>query len=216
MLENINAPENGLFALALLLVVALFVTQLLGLLAGFRPFGFLDSLLPEADLDVPDASATGKIFGFLNLGRVPLIMTLDVFLFLFSCIGFNLQFFLHSTAGFRLPLWMAAPVALAASLPLTGIANKILARIIPQDESSALSPDTFIGRTAIITVGTVTHQRQSEARLRDALGRDQYVQVISDLPEDIFPAGSTVLLVARQGPLFTVIAHHPPQPEITK
>jgi hypothetical protein len=205
MLEYFSAPENNLFLIALGLMVALFIVQLLGMVLGMRVFGFLDSLLPDFEVDVPEPGSLQKVFGFFHLGRVPLIMTIDVFLFFFSGIGFNLQHFLESSFGFRLPLTLASGIAFVCSLPLTGMANKILSGILPKDETAALSQDTFIGRPAIITIGTVTHTRQSEARLKDALGRDQYVQVIADVEGETFPAGSEVLLVQRQKHLFTVI-----------
>lgn len=227
MWEHLTAPQNLLFGISLIFLLALFTLQLIGQLVGTELFAWMDSITPDLpdlgvdldlDLDV-DLDAAGSVgaggfidhlFALLNLGRVPIVISLIVFLFLFSCIGYNLQFVLHEMGIPYLPLLGASAISLAATLPLLRFSNAGLARILPKDETQAVSEETFIGRVATITIGTVTTERQSEARLVGPLGRTHYIQVIADNEGVEFHQGDEVLVVGRKGALFTIIAVNTP------
>jgi hypothetical protein len=218
MWAHLTAPENAAFGIALILLLALFALQLVGLLLGSELFAWMDSAVPELpeldldlEVDVQAAASAGSggfvdhLFAFLNLGRVPLIISLLAFLFFFSCIGYNLQFVLREMGLPLMPLLGASAISFAVSLPLLRLSNAGLARVLPKDESAAVSPDTFVGRVAVVTLGTVTAQRQSEARLTGPRGRTHHVQVIADSEGMEFHQGDEVLLVSRQGPRYAVI-----------
>lgn len=220
MIENLTAHENLIFLISLGMLGGLFVIELLALLSGMEVFGFLDGALPDlgdigvdadigADID-PSAASVGSSFlqgalAMLNLGRVPAIFSLLVFLFIFPFIGLNMQLALAEAGIGRLPLLVATPIAFIAALPCLRWANAILGKILPKDETSAISEKELVGRVAIITIGTVTHNRQSEARTEDQYGHHHYVQVVSDDEADTFKQGDHVLLAGRRGTLYTVI-----------
>jgi len=216
MWEHLTAPPNLLFGLSLILLLVLYSLQLIGLLLGSELFAWMDSVTPDLpdldlDLDLDAASASSSagpldyLFAVLNLGRVPLIVSLIVFLFLFSCIGYNLQFALRELGLPYLPLIGASGISFVATLPLLRFSNAGLARILPKDESQAVSSESFVGRVATITIGTVTPEKQSEARLKGPLGRTHYVQVVAADQGAEFRQGDEVLLIGRRGSLFTVI-----------
>lgn len=236
MLSHFTAPENLPFAVALGLFFLIGILQVVSLLTGLSLFGWIDDLLPDfdsvgadfdldvdvgadldADLDVdvdadagPDsvheASFIAQIFAWMNFGKVPFIITFLLFLFLFSFFGYNMQLALQEI-GMKMvsPLIMAPIAFVVAILPLKW-GNGIVGRVIPKDETNAVSKKTFIGRTATITIGEATHDRPAEAKLRGPLGRTHYVMVIADRENAHFKQGEHVLLVGQQGANFTCIA----------
>ncbi len=216
MLDEFTIHQALPFTAALLVMVILAIINILTTLAGLEVFDFLDSLVPDldGDLDLGDAiSAESLSPSFLeglslwmNLGRVPLIVTMNIFLLCFSALGF----FMINTAGaigiVNLPWALTIPIALFASIVPVKIGNGLAARIWPKDETAAVSNETFIGRVAKITIGTATHDRAAEAKLKGPLGRPHYVMVFADNENESFPQGSSVLLVGRRDTKFTGIA----------
>ena len=219
MTEELLNPQNVLFTVALGLFLLIFLIQLLGVLSGFEVFGFLDNLLPnadmgvDADLDLPDVNPgfLDSVMSMLKLGRVPFVFTFILFLLLFSLIGLYAQLALVHCGLPRLHWLIASPAAFVVTLPLLRLGNGILEKVLPKDETAAISSDTFIGRIATITIGSVTHERHSEARLLGPDGKTHYVQVVADNEGMSFRKGDAVLIVGRRGEgLFTVIENNNP------
>lgn len=230
MFSHFTAPENLPFAVALGLFFLIGMLQTVSLFTGISLFGWIDDLLPdldavggdvdlevggEAELDmdadagpdsISEASFIAQVFAWMNFGKVPFIITFLLFLFLFSCIGYNAQLFLTEMGLSLASPILIAPIAfVAAILPLKW-GNGILGRVIPKDETSAVSSHTFVGRIATITIGEATHERPAEAKLRGPLGRTHYVMVLADRENVHFKQGDHVLLVDEKGPHFTCIA----------
>lgn len=207
ILDELFRPENLPFALALALMFALGLVQLLALLLGLGAFG-MDSSLPDGGPEleaefgiVPDGGSGANLFSallsWLNLGKVPLLVSLIALLFLFAFIGFNLQALLVLGLGMRLPAALAALAAGLLALPPLRFANGLLARIMPKDETLAVSRETFIGRVATITLGTATAARAAEARLLGPHGHTHYIMVVPDDPAAQFSQGEAVLVVSE-------------------
>jgi hypothetical protein len=105
-----------------------------------------------------------------------------------------------------LPALPASVLAFSASLPAVRFSGGILHRIMPKDETTAVSQGSFIGRVAVLTLGTATAGNAAQAKLRDAHGQDHYIMVEPDNKEDQFSQGDAVLLVRHTGACFYVIA----------
>lgn len=216
MLEEFTVHQALPFTAALVVMVILASINIVTALAGLEVFDFLDSMIPDldGDLDIGDSLSADSLSPsflegmllWMNLGRVPLIVTLNIFLFCFSALGF----FMINTAGAigvsNLPWILTIPVGLVGSIIPVKVGNGLAARIWPKDETAAVSSETFIGRVAKITIGTASHQRAAEAKLKGPLGRPHYVMVYADNENDSFPQGSAVLLVGRRDTKFTAIA----------
>jgi membrane protein implicated in regulation of membrane protease activity len=187
MLEIIAAPANWPFSVALLIMLMIGAVEALGLGAS--------AVHVDADLD------GGDLLGWLGVGRVPLLMLLVLFLAFFGLAGLAIQQF----AG-PLPLWIAAPAAAAASLPLTGLGARGLARIMPQDETTAVSLDSLVGRRATITIGTARRGSPAQARVRDVHGQVHYVMVEPYDDDHALGEGETVRLDRRDGNIFIALA----------
>lgn len=215
MLEEFTVHQALPFTAALVVMVGLATINIVTALAGLEVFDFLDSLVPDldGDLDLGDAVSPDNLSpsffeGFLlwmNLGRVPLIVTFNIFLFCFSALGFLMINMAGAVGITNLPWILTIPVAFLGTIVPVKIGNGLAAKIWPKDETAAISNETFIGRVATITIGVATHDRAAEAKLKGPLGRPHYVMVFADNENDSFPQGTPVLLVGRRDTKFTVI-----------
>lgn len=188
MLEMLAAPANLPFSVALLVMLLIGVVEALGLGAS------------AAHLDVHADADGGDLLGWLGVGRVPLLMLLVVFLAVFGLAGLAIQ----QLAG-PLTLWIAAPAAVAAALPLTGLGARGLARIMPGDETTAVSLDTLVGRRGTITIGTARRGSPAQARVRDIHGQVHYVMVEPYGDDLAIAEGETVRLDRRDGNIFIAV-----------
>ncbi len=190
MLEIIAAPANLPFSVALLVMLMIGAVEALGLGAS------------AVHLDLhADADGGADLLGWLGVGTVPLLMLLVVFLALFGLTGLAVQQF----AG-PLPLWIAAPAAAAAALPLTGLGARGLARIMPGDETTAISLDSLVGRRGTITIGTARRGSPAQARVADIHGQVHYVMVEPYDDDHSITQGETVRLDRRDGNIFIAVA----------
>lgn len=214
MLEFLTADGNQPFtvALAVMLIIAVFegVTTLMG--AGISEL--LDALLPDIDIDVDidvdvDGSATNgsftRVLGWLRIGQVPALILLIILLTSFGLIGLGIQSFSHGAVGLLLPGWVASIPALFMSLPVVRVLGGGLAKIMPKDETDAVSEASFVGRVAVITLGSARHGSPAEARLKDEHGQVHYVMVEPDSVNEEFEQGSSVLLVKQESAAFKAI-----------
>ena len=227
-------PATAPFAIALCLMAMIAVVELAGTLMGMAPSSLLDSLLPEIDTDLdidmeaelapgaagsaldtdavaaPDAPGAGplsQVLGWLCVGKVPVLVLLVAFLTAFGLSGFILQGVLSGVAGFTLPAALAALPALAAAIPATRWSGLVLARIMPKEQTEAVSANTFIGRIAVITLGEAKAGLPAQAKLTDVHGQAHYILVEPDIDGETHSAGDEVLVVRRQSSRFRVIAN---------
>ena len=189
MLDFMAAPENLPFAVALVVMIMIGVVEAVGLGAS------------AAHVDVDLDGHGGDLLGWLGVGRVPLLMLLVVLLALFGLIGLAIQQF----AG-PLPLWIATPAAVAAALPLTGLGAHGLARIMPRDETTAVSLDSLVGKKGTITIGTARRGSPAQVRVSDDHGQVHYVMVEPYDDDHAFGEGETVRLASREGNIFIALA----------
>lgn len=215
MIEYFTAAGSAPFAVALLVMFGLAAVELFAMLTGFSINDIVDDFVVsnagietlgdaptgmEATSKMEAVGLVGRFLAWLYVGRVPVLIVLIVFLTVFGLAGLILQGTLRDLTGFALPAIAAAPLVLVGCLPLVRAATGGLARILPRDETSAVSPDTFIGRTALIVgPGSARAGMPGQARVVDAFGTHHYVMVEPEESADVFEAGSTVLLVRNLG-----------------
>ena len=200
----LTAPETWPFGASLAVMVGLSIVEGAGLLLAYSPSHMLDSLLP----DMPD-SADGAL-GWLHIGTVPLLVLLILFLSGFAIAGYVLQASVQSISGSLLPAWLASIPAFLAGVSTVKGVGSVLAKVIPKDESSAVSEQTLIGRSGVVIQGTARDGMAAQAKVRDSYGRSHYVMVEPDLSEETFDEGSDILLVKKIGARFKCIRNpHP-------
>ena len=200
----LTAPETWPFGASLAVMVGLSIVEGAGLLLAYSPSHMLDSLLP----DMPD-SADGAL-GWLHIGTVPLLVLLILFLSGFAIAGYVLQASVQSISGSLLPAWLASIPAFLAGVSTVKGVGSVLAKVIPKDESSAVSEQTLIGRSGVVIQGNARDGMAAQAKVRDSYGRSHYVMVEPDLIEETFDEGSDILLVKKIGARFKCIRNpHP-------
>src|SRR5689334_12806546 len=110
MIGFLLAADNVPFVAALVLMLMIGAAELAGLGS---------SLVPDAD-----APADASLLQWLNLGRLPLLMLMVVFLLSFGLLGLMGQRLVAALFGQPAPWFLAAPLALAAALPATRSAGR--------------------------------------------------------------------------------------------
>lgn len=217
MLALFGADGNLPFATALAVMLLLALLEGVGTLLGLGLSALIDALLPHVDLDVdaPDVDSPGVIsglLGWLYVGKVPFLVVMILLLTYFGVSGLLLQSFARSLFGAALPAALITLPAVVIAAGLTRASARTVARLLPSDETQAVSSASFVGRIATITLGTARAGMAAEARVNDQYGQHHYVRVEPEGGSE-FPTGTEVLLVARRGSVFLAIPN--PNPVLT-
>ncbi|MEO1322645.1 MAG: YqiJ family protein [Pseudomonadota bacterium] len=223
---------------AALIVLGLIATlELVGLLFGVAFSGLVDSALPDIELDadaefemdaelggdsgplhvdgpdMPDMPSAGPLSQFLSwlcVGKVPVLILLAAFLLGFGLTGLTIQETVQGVLGIYLwPILVAVP-ALMVALPTTRYLGLSIAKIMPKEETDAVSRNAFIGAVATIIRGEAELGKPAEAKLRDVNGTTHYILVEPDQTGLKFEQGNEVLLVKKSGSIFQAVINTNP------
>jgi len=212
LLSYVNETANFPFSVALVIVAILAAIEGVGLLIGAGIFGFLDGLLPDIDIDLdidaPDLTApslSGQFLTWLRIGKVPVIFSLIVFLVAFGLIGLFIQGLVNAIFGAPLPALLASVPAFAFSMPVLSVGNAVLAKVLPKDETSAVSRDSLIGKLAVLTGGEARSNYPAQAKVKDQHNQTHYILVEPDIGTDCFVRGERVLIVRRKKSVYFAI-----------
>lgn len=203
-MEPFFAPEMIPFSAALALLAGLVLIETALLTIGLGVSGIGDSDLGDADMgaDAPEVGAFGKALSFVGFGKVPAMVVVMSLAGTFGAAGFLVQQAAEAVSGSLLPASLAAVPALFLSLATTGRIARTVARILPSDETSAVSANSLIGRTATLTYGEATTGSVATAKVTDHLGGVHVIHVKAGAPEDVFTAGDRVLIASRSDGFF--------------
>lgn len=204
------ASESWPFLVAIILLVCIAAIEGTALLLGASLSGWLDHHLPDMDhgFGLPDSW-----LGWLHVGKVPLLILLVMMLTTFAMVGYSINGIAYALLGIYPSPLLSVPVAFIGALPIVRVSGAMIARIVPQDETSAVSLDTLVGRVAVVVSGNARRDYPAEARVRNEHGLTLYVRVEPDADDIQFGAGDSVLLVRQiSGSRFQAIAN--PRPDI--
>ncbi len=216
MIDFFTASQNIIFTATFLFLILIAMIQVVGIILGVGLFDSVENVFPDIDFEVSDIGDAVDVTFFqgfltwLNLGKVPLLISFSLMLFLFSLVGFSLQSISQSMGLGFLPVMITVPFTLMVCIPAFRIGNVFLAKIIPKDETAAISRKTFIGRIATIVLGEANFKKSAEAKLEDQYGKTHYVMVVADNKGDSFFKDQQVLVVGMRGSNFTVISNPNP------
>ena len=207
MWDLLLASDNKIFSIALALMLMIAVLELIALIIGHSMADALDSLLPSTEVHTEIAhpeqdAALSRFLSWLRVGQVPVLMLLVVWLLSFGFVGLTLQAVFQGMAGGYLPWWLSVPVAWCLSLPAVRFCGGILQKVMPKDETSAVSADSLIGRLAVVTLGEARQGFPAEAKVKDQFGYSHYIRLEPDHAELMFTQGNEVLLLSRQGTVY--------------
>ncbi|MCP3870905.1 MAG: YqiJ family protein [Gammaproteobacteria bacterium] len=217
MFEFLTADQNVPFSVALALVTSLALLEGVGMLLGAGISNILDALLPDAlvpdmDTDMPDTGTPGPLsglLGWLHVGKVPMLVILILLLLSFGLGGLLMQSLAQRLSDELLPAWIACGAALIIALPLTRAGGRLVARLIPRDETEAVSGSSFVGRVAVLTLGSARAGYAAQARLTDKHGQAHYLMVEPEGATEL-AAESEVLIVKKQGHKYLAIPNPNP------
>ncbi|MDO6619968.1 OB-fold-containig protein [Shewanella sp. 6_MG-2023] len=213
MLEFLLINANTPYAIALTLVLTLAVLEGVGLVIGFSISSLLDHISPidldfDAGIDVAQTGLT-PLLGWLCLNKLPLLIWLVLLLTSFTLLGYSLNFLSYVYAGHLTSPIISTPIVLIASLFSTSILGRPLTRILPKNESLAVSTDSFSGLSAKITVGTAKLNSPAEAVLVDQHSQKHYVMVAPEFAEESFSQNEQVVLLRKSGSIWLVARLEP-------
>jgi hypothetical protein len=217
-------PHNTIFTIAFVVMLCFAVLEILSLLLGLGISEWLHDLLPHggdssAEVGV-HADAHAEVAGtvdshmdsglsqdghigmmhsllnWLEIGKLPLLVTMNIFFAAFSITGFLLQgVTMLITQGHALPPWLAGIIAFAVALPALKLGNKLFSKIWPQDETSAVKQEEFIGCHGVVATGLATCERAAEVKFIGPRGDIHYFMAFA-IREDL-PQGTPIVLVAK-------------------
>ena len=208
MLSILATPAYLPFAVALAIMAMIAIVEALGALIGIGISGLLDGLFFELDADIDTGEAqlgTSNWLGWIYVGKVPVLILLVLLLTFFGLSGLLIQSISHNFLSETLPPLLVSIPALLIAVCCVRFFAGLLVRMIPKDDTEAVNSSSFIGRVAIITLGTARSNSPAQAKLSDQYGQTHYVMVEPDNADDVFNSGTSVLLVKQEAVIFRVI-----------
>jgi hypothetical protein len=196
------APDVRPFAVAAAIMAAVGAIELLTTLVGFSIGELVGN---DVTVESDGHDALGGLFLWINAGRLPLLIFIVLALGVFSIEGFALQGIAHGL-GIMLPAWIAALAAFAGTMPVVRTASRGIARIIPRDETYAVSDADFVGKVATVSIGPLDQGLPGRVRLKDVFGNWHTVPARADPSSQALAVGASVLLVDRDARSFVAIA----------
>ncbi len=202
VVDVLLAPDVRPFAIAAAIVVAVAGIELLMTLVGASVGELFGK---EFDLHAESESPIAGLFFWVNAGRVPLLIFILLTLGIFSVEGFFLQAIAHSL-GMSVPPSIAALAAAAATIPSVRVVSRGISRVIPRDETYAVSDADFVGLVATVTIGPLDQGLPGKVRLKDVFGNWHSVAARASPDSQALPVGASVLLVDRDTKSFIAIS----------
>lgn len=229
MFDLLLQPSVIPFAVALGLMLALALLEVVTVLLGIGLSDALESMLPDVDLpdvdlpdvdapdvDLPDVELDGGnaidavsspgIFAlfaaWLCIGRVPALIIFIAFLTAFGITGLVVQQAAISISGVPLATLIAVAVSLLIALPLTRYVALAFAWIMPQTETEAVEQTSFVGQVAEVIRGTARVGEPAEAKLSDRYGKVHYLLVEPEAGGRELSAGAKVVVLEKRGAAF--------------
>ncbi len=211
------APQSWPFLMAVVLLLALAVVEVLSLLVGFSLSGWVDNLVPDVSADIDPGDGLGHLFdawlGWLHIGKVPMLAIVVTLLTAFAILGFVFNAAVNAVFGVYPSALISSPIALLGALPIVRVTAAGIARLIPRDETSAEPLENLVGRVAVVINGTARMGYPAQARVKNNHGQTLYVHVEPDSENVTLTEGDSVLLVKQiSGSRFLAIAN--PHPEL--
>lgn len=199
-----TAAETLPFGVAACLMIGIGIIEGIGIFVAMSPSQALDNLVPAGPDGVEGA------LGWLHVGKVPVLVLLTLFLLGFAMSGYAIQIFAKGLLGTYLSPWLATIPAVFIGISNVRAFGGLLARIIPKDETTAVSALSLIGRAGVVITGTARVGMAAEVKVRDQHGNAHYLMVEPDVPEEEFEQGTEVLIVKKNGAIYRGIRNpHP-------
>jgi len=207
------APAFQPFTVAALVMLGLLAVEIATAVFGVAASSLLDSTLgiDSGHYDTQAGSIQGvdgpfaTAFDWLNAGRVPVLVLIIVAIACFAVTGMVVQIVAMNLLA-PLPALAASVIAVAAAVPGTRWVSRVLAWLMPRDETYVLGSHDLIGRVGIVTLGPVIEGSAARAKIQDRFGNWHFPRIRPGAPDLSIPQGASVLIVDRVGDEYAVIA----------
>lgn len=229
--DSFTSPASLPFAVALTIVVVLFLLELVSAILGGTLLGagsegpdldvdtdFDLSVEIDADVDLDfdadfdadvetglDGGAVGGVFTWIGARDVPFLIWLVSFLTMFGLAGLAIQSILISVFGAPLPWVLAVPLAFVPALSATRIIANWVALLMPKTETTAMKARHLGGYHGKITQGSASRGKPAEVKITDRHGNVHYLRVEPLHDAETFAQGTEVTLIRKRGDKFFVI-----------
>lgn len=219
-MSALAGPALFPFSLAAAVMTGLVLVEVLSLLVGHSASALVDGAFGQdaglgtgldgaaVPADAHGPLSPAALLSWLNVGRVPFLILLILGLAAFALAGFALQGLAAALVA-PLPAPLAVPAAGAAALPVLRVSTRVLARLIPRDESYAVSAADLVGATAEVTLGPLDQGLPGQVRALDRHGNPHLLRARAAPDALPMPAGARVLLVDRSDGVFVAIPAAP-------
>jgi hypothetical protein len=183
------------FAVATVLLLMIALLEGLAMLLGASVSEWLHGFMHHQ----PDSSGgpLDGALGWLHVGRVPLLVLLVLFLASFAITGFALNMVAYRVLGSWLTPWISVPLSLVATVSTVRTLGGVLERVIPREQSYAVTFDSLVGLVATVVNGTARQGYPAQAKVASQHGQTLYVMVEPDVAGVTFQQGASVLLVRQ-------------------
>ena len=201
ILEFLTAGPNMAFLISGCIVVALLIMGIISMVLGMGH----DFLSMDGDIDftadlngngIPDYLEVGhgSIMGWMNPGHVPSTIFIILFCGIYSILGYSAQWIYDGVMGSFAPSLLAWPVVMALTLPAVRGTSVAIAPVLPKDETNAITLETLVGSSGVVTSGPITSSDFGFARFTDNYGTSHSILVCGEGEESI-ANGSPVVLI---------------------
>jgi hypothetical protein len=197
-------PESLPYVAALGVLIALGIIEGLSLLFGASAWHWLDGMVGH---EPPDG-----FLGWLHVGRAPLLVLVAIFLTMFATTGLVINMLGAGWLHLVPPRWASMPLAVLASIPVMRGLGAGIGRLMPREETYAVSFASLVGRVATM-LGHARVGYAAQAKTSDGQGHTLYLMVEPDETVGELAIGSDVLLVRQiDGSRFVAIPN--PRPDL--
>ncbi|NRB81693.1 MAG: DUF1449 family protein [Saccharospirillaceae bacterium] len=199
MFTFLLADMNLLYTLAISIVLLFLFLELLGLIVGISLLELLDNISPidaNSSLPITDGGVS-NLLDWLCLTKLPMLAWLIVALTHFAIIGYSINYAVLTSLEWQPQLIFILPTTVFFTLIMTHFVGSALAQIIPNNETTAVSTSTFIGKAAKITIGTASSGNPAEALLLDDFNQKHYIMVEPEFEKEYLPQGTEVVIVEK-------------------
>ena len=218
-MSALAAPALFPFTLAALVMAGLVLVEGVSLVIGHSFSGLVDGLLGhesggfghhglETSADAGSALSPAAWMSWLNVGRVPFLILLIVGLAAFALLGFVVQGVAGAVVA-PLPASLAAVIAFALTIPVLRGSSRTIAKVIPKDETYAITADDLIGATAEVTLGPLDAGLPGQVRALDRHGNAHFLRARAAPDAPAMAQGARVLLVDRADAVFLAVPAGP-------
>lgn len=204
MIEFLASWQNFPFSVALAMMIIIAFVEGVSLFFG-ASFSHLADNLGVESADFEASTLLGKLFSWFKIGQIPILILIILFLTVFGISGLILQSIFLKITGTLLPAFLVSIFALIVSFPTVSRLGRLINKIMPKDETSAVSLDSFVGRITTITLGTAKPGLAAQAKVKDSFGKYHYIMVAPDNDGEEFAQGEQVLIVRHDKNQFYVI-----------